>query len=92
MEEPSSHGVSNNGESGHTSRPTGLSTLDNGGSDDPPPIPSASSSSYLTEKSVGESRLKEHHSSDQHDPSTIQDRAHTLRSGQVARELSTDIQ
>ena len=93
MEEPSSHGVSNNGESGHTARPSGLDGPDNGGSDDPPPIPSASSSSYLTEKSVGGSRLKEIQTTDQHhDPTTIQHRAHTLSSARVAKELSTDIE
>ena len=92
MEEPSTHGVSNNGETGHATRPSSLSIPENGGSDDPPPIPNASSSSYLTEKSVGESRLKEYHSSDQNDPTTISDRAHTLKPNQVAYQLSTNIQ
>ena len=109
MEEPSSHGVNGNGDSGHAARPTGcLAALDNGGSDEPPPIPSASSSSHLTARSVGESRYPEHPEQpaqqkpnpqsdavshgDGDDSTALHQRAHALSIDDVTRQLDTSIQ
>ncbi|KAI7102566.1 hypothetical protein KC324_g20862, partial [Hortaea werneckii] len=68
---------------------------DDGSSDDPPPIPCAGSSSYLTSQSVGETRLnnpnKNHHHH-QHDPAEVHTLAHTLASGQVAEQLETNVE
>ena len=94
MEEPSLHGVSSNGDSGNASRPTGcIAASDEGGNvDDPPPIPSASSSRYLTEKSVGESRFDGNHKLNENDLKDIQNLAHTLPRDVVAHKLESDLQ
>merc|ERR1712054_671025 len=94
MEEAPVHAVQKNGFASHTSRPSGsIATCeDDGSSDDPPPIPCAGSSSYLTSQSVGETRLnnpnKNHHHV-HHDPAEVHTLAHTLASGQVAEKLET---
>ncbi|KAI6899952.1 Na(+)/Li(+)-exporting P-type ATPase [Hortaea werneckii] len=95
MEEAPVHAVQKNGFASHTSRPSGsIATCeDDGSSDDPPPIPCAGSSSYLTSQSVGENRLnnpnKNHH---HHDPAEVHTLAHTLASGQVAEQLETNVE
>jgi Na+-exporting ATPase len=90
MEEPL-HGVRSNGESGNTSRPTGgLPASEDANVDDPPPIPSASSSSYLTSQSVGESRFKDKTHINENDPDLIHNTAHALSIDDVARCLATD--
>ena len=94
MEEPSLHGVSNNGDSGNTSRPTGsIAVSDEGGNvDDPPPIPSASSSRYLTEKSVGESRLNDVQNYNENDLNDVHLNAHALTYAAVAHQVGTSIE
>ncbi|KAK3717248.1 hypothetical protein LTR37_005957 [Vermiconidia calcicola] len=93
MEEPSLHGVNNNGDSGNTPRPSGcIAASDEGGNaDDPPPIPNASSPSYLTEKSVGESRFR-HNLDNQDDLGNIHNYAHTIPYGNVATKLKTNLE
>merc|ERR1712054_8619 len=96
MEEAPVHAAQKNGFASHTSRPSGsIATCeDDGSSDDPPPIPCAGSSCYLTSQSVGETRLnnpnKNHHI--HHDPAEVHTLAHTLASGQVAEQLETNVE
>lgn len=91
MEETSLHGVSSNGDSGNASRPSGcIAAADEGTVDDPPPIPSASSSRYLTEKSVGESRFDHTHLNNNGDSDHIGNIAHALTLDVVANRLTTD--
>ena len=90
MEETSLH-VSNNGDSGNASRPSGcIATAEEGTVDDPPPIPSASSSRYLTEKSEGESRFDIAHINNDDDSGHIENIAHTLPLEVAAKRLATD--
>ena len=90
MEEPL-HGVRSNGDSGNTTRPTGgLAASEDANVDDPPPIPSASSSSYLTSQSVGESRFKDKTHINENDPDLIHNTAHASTIDKVARCLATD--
>ena len=90
MEEPL-HGVRSNGDSGNATRPTGgLAASEDANVDDPPPIPSASSSSYLTSQSVGESRFKDKTHINENDPDLIRNTAHALTIDDVARCLATD--
>jgi hypothetical protein len=93
MEEPSSHGVDKSGNFDDHSgcKPT---TADEGGinNDDPPPIPSASSSIQLTDRSLGESRYDHkppNASSINHDVD-ITLKAHTLTVDAVTTELKTN--
>ena len=91
MEETSLHGVSNNGDSGNAPRPSGCVTAsEEGNVDDPPPIPSASSSIHLTEKSVGESRFEKLQVLNENASDDIQNVAHALPAGVVANRLGTD--
>ena len=91
MEETSLHAVNNNVDSGNTSRPSGcIAAVEDGSVDDPPPIPSASSSRYLTEKSVGESRFDESQFKNENDSSHIHNIAHALSLDDVADRLATD--
>lgn len=92
MEEPSLHGVHNNGDSGNAARPAGgLAASEDANVDDPPPIPSASTSAYLTEKSVGVSRLNDKIPGiNEDDPDDIHITAHALTVDIVARVLASD--
>ena len=92
MEEPSLHGVSNNGDSGNASRPSGcIAASDEGSVDDPPPIPSASLSAIKpTEKSVGKSRFDKNKLNIENDFGHICHIAHTLPAEDVANGLATD--
>lgn len=96
MEEPSSHGDVKGGNFDDHSGCKPTSAEDGVQQDDPPPIPSASSSIQLTDKSLGESRLdnnnnKTHASSIDSDVD-ITLRAHTLTVEAVATELNTNVQ
>ena len=92
MEEPSLHGVRSNGDSSTTARPTGgLTASEDANVDDPPPIPSASTSRYLTEKSVGVSRLDDTLGTiNENDSENIHNTAHALNIDDVAHVLATD--
>ena len=93
MEEPSLHGVEYNGDSGHTSRATGcIADAEDGGNADEPPLPSASSSSYLTLQSVGESRFGNKQHSSEKDTINTQDEAHMLSPKAVCLKLAVDPQ
>lgn len=93
MEEPSSHGVKGGNFDDHAGCKS--TTVDEGVNNDEPPIPSASSSIQLTEKSLGESRFDHKptntSSSIAHDVD-ITLKAHTLSVEAVATELKTNIQ
>ena len=92
MEETSLHGVRSNGDSSTTARPTGgLAASEDANVDDPPPIPSASASKYLTEKSVGVSRLDDTNLTiNENDSENIHNTAHALSIDEVSRVLATD--
>ena len=92
MEEPSLHGVRSNGDSGNTTRPAGgLATSEDANVDDPPPIPNASASRYLTNESVGVSRFNEEpYPFNENDPEDIHNTAHALVIEDVTRILATD--
>ena len=92
MEEPSLHGVRSNGDSGNTRPAGGLAASEDANVDDPPPIPSASASRYLTDKSVGVSRLNENiYPFNENDPEDIHHTAHALAIEDVTRILATDL-
>lgn len=85
------HAVQNNGVASHTPRGSGsIATCeDDGNADDPPPIPSAGSSSYLTDQSVGETRLNTSYHNARHDSQEIHVQAHILPPALVAQQLDT---
>ncbi|KAI4726275.1 Na(+)/Li(+)-exporting P-type ATPase [Aureobasidium sp. EXF-10728] len=87
------HEVHTQGDSSDT--PPGGSTIGTiDGSVDEPPIRSAGSSQYLTEKPGGETRCKEHKPTiavrSNHDYDELATVAHTLTGAEVARRLQTD--
>ena len=92
MEETSLHGVRSNGDSSTTARPAGgLTASEDANVDDPPPIPSASASKHLTEKSVGVSRLDDTKTTTTENAAeSIHDTAHALTIDAVTRVLATD--
>ncbi len=90
MEEPSLHGGI---KSGKLDDHSGIKPASDEGSnvDDPPPIPRASSSIQLTEKSADESRLETTLESTTKDVD-IDYCAHTLARSDVAAHLQTDLE
>ena len=95
MEEPSSVGVSNNGDSGNTSRPTGsIAASDEDASvDDPPGIPrGAGKATDLTEKLGGNAREDINPNYRESDADSIHTRAHVLPHVAVAEGLNTNAQ
>jgi hypothetical protein len=91
MEEPSLHAVVRSGSDDHSH--SGGKPADDaleGNVDDPPPIPSASSSKQLTEKSAGESRLDQSLDVTNEDVD-INNCAHTLPPSDVAAQLGTSL-
>jgi hypothetical protein len=91
MEEPSSHGGISRGNFVDHS---GVKPAEgeSGNVDDPPPIPSASPSKQLTEKSAGGSRLETTTIQSTHEHVDISISAHALACGEVATRLSTSLQ
>ncbi|KAK3675151.1 hypothetical protein LTR78_005085 [Recurvomyces mirabilis] len=96
MEEPSSHADNTGTHSGNAPHATtGVAASEEVGDGDPPAIPSASSSNYLTEKSVGESRygnktttIASHNDSERAHANRV---AHTLSIPALATQLKTDV-
>jgi P-type Na+/K+ transporter len=91
MEESLPHGVPRSGNYADHSA-TSKSADDGGNVDDPPPIPSASSSIQLNEKSAGESRLDNPKPIKNHEDSDVNTHAHTLALSDVATQLQTSLQ
>ena len=91
MEEPSSHGATTNGESSNSARPVDCNAVsEEGGNGDEPPIPSASSSRHLTEKSEGESRFDTTTLYLQYDADKANAQAHVLTYNEVLTLLETN--
>ncbi|KAK6410367.1 hypothetical protein LTR81_015360 [Elasticomyces elasticus] len=97
MEEALPHAESTSHGSGHAPHATGGGAAAEevgDGSGEPPPIPNASSSSYLISQSVGESRLDKHNIQ-LHEKSggfvDIDSPAHTLSVDAVARKVNSNV-